>query len=131
VLVGSGCRACNAIGCLTGVNVDFSREFPITDLPLEVTICADSVCDTTNIDPISTEGQTSIPVLGQLALDERRERDVVVRVEVRSKATDKLLIAATGTGRLRRSQPNGAGCDPVCYGTSLTYEAASNTLIER
>ena len=49
----------------------------------------------------------------------------------RSTATDTLMIAATGTGLLRRSQPNGAGCDPVCYQTSLTYDEASNTLMQR
>jgi hypothetical protein len=131
MLLGSGCRACTDIGCLTGVSVDFPREFPVTDLPLDITICADNVCDTTNIDPISSEGQTSIPVFGQLALDERSERDVVVRVEVRSKANDKVLIMATGSGRLVHSQPNGAGCDPVCYQTTLTYDEASNTLLRR
>jgi hypothetical protein len=132
MLLGAGCgRFCHEIGCLTGVTVDFPQQFPVSDLPLDVTICADDVCDTSTIDPISTEGQTSIPVFGQLALDERSERDVVVRVEVRSKATNEVLIAATGSGRLVRDQPNGAGCDPVCYGTSLTYDEASNTLLQR
>ena len=96
-----------------------------------MTICADEVCDTATIDPISTDGQTSIPVFGQLALDGRVERDVLARVEVRSTTSGKLLIAASGTGRLRRSQPNGNGCDPVCFSTLLAYDESTNTLMQR
>jgi hypothetical protein len=131
VSLSSCVHQCNEIGCLTGVTVDFPREFPVSALPLTVTICADEVCDTTTIDPISTAGQTSFPVAAQLALDDRSERDVQARVEVRSESSGKVLTAATGTGRLRRSQPNGKGCDPVCYATLLTYDELTNSLTQR
>jgi hypothetical protein len=129
-LLASCSHFCHEIGCLTGVVVSFNREFPVDTLPLEVTVCADKVCNTTRLDPISTNGQSSIPVLAQLPLTDRRERDVTVTVEVRSSSSGKVLVDATGTGRLRRSQPNGAGCDPICYSTALTYDDVSNTLTQ-
>ena len=124
-------RDCTLVGCVTGVTVDFAKGFAVGDLPLNVTICADDVCNTTTVDPTSTNGQTSIPVFAQLALDDRGERDVAVRVEVRSTSSATVLIDAGGTGQLRRNQPNGKGCDPVCYTASLTYDEASNTLTQR
>ncbi|MEO5723404.1 MAG: hypothetical protein ABIR12_03540 [Ilumatobacteraceae bacterium] len=56
-----------------------------------------------------------------VALNETRERDVAVTIEVKSMADGVILIQASGPARLRRSQPNGKGCEPVCYGASLTY----------
>lgn len=133
ILLATSCagRDCTLIGCLTGVSVDFAKEFPVGDLPLDVTICAETVCETTNLEPTSTNSQTSIPVFVQLALDGQSERDVEVHVEVRSTTSEKVLVAATGTGRLRRDQPNGKGCDPVCYTALLTYDETSNTLTQR
>jgi hypothetical protein len=131
VLLSSCVHPCNAIGCMTGVTIDFPKSFPVSDLPLAVTICADDVCDTSTIDPISTDGQTAIPVWAELPLEARSERDVHARVEIRSTTSGKVLIAASGAGRLRRSQPNGKGCDPVCYSARLTYDELTKSLIQR
>lgn len=133
VLLATSCagRDCTLVGCVSGVAVDLAKGFPVGDLPLDVTICADDVCTTTTIDPTSTNGPTSGPLFEQLALDDRGERDVAVRLEVRSTSSATVLIAASGTGQLRRNQPNGKGCDPVCYTASLTYDEASNTLTQR
>ena len=133
MLLATSCagRDCTLLGCATGVIVDFAKGFPVGDPPLDVTICADDKCNTTTIAPTSTNGETSIPGFAQLALDDRGERDVAVRAEVRSTSSATVLIAASGTGRLRRNQPNGKGCAPVCYTASLTYDEASNTLAQR
>jgi hypothetical protein len=56
-----------------------------------------------------------------VTLNETRERDVAVTVEVKSLTNGVILVRASGPAHLRRSQPNGAGCEPVCYGASVTY----------
>ena len=56
-----------------------------------------------------------------VALNETHERDVAVTVEVRSIADGVTLVRASGPAHLRRSQPNGAGCERVCFGAVLTY----------
>jgi hypothetical protein len=133
MLLATSCAAsdCTLVACVTGVSVDLAKGFPVSDLAFDVTICADDVCNTTNIDPTPTNGPTSGPVFVQLAIDDQRERDVAVRVEVRSTTSATVLIAASGTGRLRRNQPNGKGCDPVCYTASFTFDEATNTLTQR
>ena len=63
-----------------------------------------------------------------LVLEEKRERDVAVTFEVRSVSTGEVLVKASGTARLERSQPNGDGCEPVCYGANLTYPGTGDLL---
>jgi hypothetical protein len=61
-------------------------------------------------------------------LNETRERDVAVTVEVKSMTDGVVLVQASGPAHLRRSQPNDAGCEPVCYGASLTYPGTGSLL---
>lgn len=53
---------------------------------------------------------------------------IVQRTWLRQRRDRRLPDGVPGTGRLRRSQPNGSGCDPVWYTAGLTYDRATNTL---
>lgn len=131
-LVLSGCvRNCNEIGCINGVSVDTVGQFDATLLPIVVTTCADDVCSTERIETsVVAPGETTVGIGPAVQLDEPGEREVTVSVEVHSEATGATLFAATGTARLRRSQPNGPGCPDTCYGASMRYDAATDRLVE-
>jgi hypothetical protein len=125
----AGCsHECKKMGCIAGVNVWVPNAFPVAQLPVDVTTCADAVCNTATFPAGSAQGQTTFIVSGMVTLNETRERDVVVTIEVKSITDGVILIQASGSARLRRSQPNGKGCEPVCYGASLTYPATGPVL---
>ena len=127
----AGCsHECNKVGCIAGVNVWIPNAFPVAQLPVEVTTCADAVCNTATFPAGSAQGQTTFVVSGMVILNETRERDVAVTVEVKSMTDDVILVQASGPAHLRRSQPNGAGCEPVCYGAALTYPG-TDTLLQK
>jgi hypothetical protein len=75
----TGCsHECKEIGCTAGVNVWISSAFPVALLPVEVTTCADSVCNTGTFPAGSAQGQATFIVSGMVTLNETRERDVAV-----------------------------------------------------
>jgi hypothetical protein len=127
----AGCsHECKEIGCIAGVNVQMPNAFPVALLPVEVTTCADSVCNTVTFPAGSAQGQTTFIVSGMVTLNETHERDVAVTVEVKSIADGVIMVRASGSAHLRRLQPNGAGCAPVCYLASLTYPGTGALLQE-
>ena len=120
LLAGCG-HECKEMGCTAGVNVWIPNAFPVGLLPVEVTTCADAVCNTGTFPAGSAQGQTTFSVSGMVTLNETHERDIAVTVEVKSIADGLILVRASGSAHLRRDQPNGAGCEPVCFAASVTY----------
>lgn len=128
----SGCgQDCTVVGCDSGILVDSAAVFATESLPLSVTVCADEVCQTRRIDSSSVEpGQGFVAVYARVNLDdEEREREVAVTLEVRSESTGEMLADVSGTGDLKRTQPNGASCGPTCYFAHLTYDDPSKALV--
>ena len=124
-------RQCKLIGCTNGVSITLAEEFSVTLLPVEVTVCADEVCNSETITASQTApDRSSFGIAPSVALSEHRERDVTVSLQIRSIATGSTLISAKGTGHLLRSQPNGPGCGPTCYGRLLRYDNETNALVE-
>ncbi len=133
IVLVAGCRGqfCTEVGCIAGVDVQVSNAFAVELLPVKVTTCADEVCETAVITPdMAAPDQTTFGVGGHVTLSEKEERDVAVTVEVRSISANRILVSASGSGRLKRSQPNGAGCGPVCYGTAFIYPGSGTELDE-
>jgi hypothetical protein len=117
------------IGCTNGVSILVAEEFAVTLLPVEVTVCADKVCESETIAASqAAPGRTTFGIGPSIVLNEKHEREVTVSLTVRSTSTGATIARATGFAHLARSQPNGRGCDPVCYGAYLTYDTATNTL---
>jgi hypothetical protein len=134
IVLVAGCvgHDCTEMGCLAGVAVQVSNTFAVELLPVEVTTCADDVCTSEVITPaMAAPDQPTFGVEGSVMLGEKQERDVAVTIEVRSISTDRILVSASGSGRLNRSQPNGAGCGPVCYGTAFIYPGSGTRLEEK
>jgi hypothetical protein len=130
-LVASCSHFCAEVGCIAGVDVSVSKDFPVSLLPVDVTTCADDVCATSSITiAMAAPDQSTFGVGGSLILDETRERDVNVTFEMKSTTDGTVIVEASGIVRLRRSQPNGSGCEPVCYGASLTYPGTGSTLVQ-
>jgi hypothetical protein len=129
----AGCaRDCTEMGCINGVSIQVGPEFAIELLPIEVVTCAAGVCNTATIQPSqAAPDRSTIGVAGSVDLKGTRERDVEVSLQIRSLATGAILVSGRGTGHLVRSQPNGAGCGPVCFGTVLAYDDATRQLIKR
>jgi hypothetical protein len=128
----AGCNSheCKEMGCIAGVEVRIANQFPVAMLPVEVTTCAESQCRTETYLAGSVQGQSTFIVSGTVILDETHERDVAVTVEVTSTGGGAVLLQASGTAHLRRSQPNGAGCAPVCYSAVLTYPGSGASLVQ-
>lgn len=128
----SGCtKMCTEIGCVNGVTIDLANEFTVDLLPIEVTVCADDVCNTDTVDVAQVApDQASFGIGPALQLTSDRERDVNVSLKVHSLATDQDLINATGVGRLHRSQPNGPGCGETCFGTTFHLDESATVLVE-
>lgn len=131
--LGTACSTdCTEIGCLAGINIEFANRFAVEQLPLTITTCADDEC---SIEQIARDqaapGEATIGLSPTIALDEQSEKSVDVTVEVRSAETDEVLVAARGTAHLKRSQPNGDGCGPVCYGAQLVFEGTDDRLVQR
>jgi hypothetical protein len=130
-LVGGCSNFCTEIGCVNGVTIELTNEFTVDLLPIEVTVCADDVCNTDTVDATQVApDQPSFGIAPSLHLTSDRERDVSVSLRIRSIATDQDLINATGVGRLHRSQPNGPGCGDTCYGTTFHLDGSATTLVE-
>ncbi len=131
-LLGACARDCTEVGCLNGVGIDITQQFPVELLPVESTTCADKICNTQKIEiGQAAPGRTTFGIGPSVVLNADHEQDVKVSVVIRSLSTGEALISASGIAHLVRSQPNGGSCGPTCYGTSLAYDAASNTLVEQ
>ena len=60
-----------------------------------------------------------------------REGSIPVTFKVVSQATGQTIAAASGDGHLRKVQPNGAGCAPICYSAGLTYDGTATLVGSR
>lgn len=107
-----GGPVCTEIGCSSGVSVqsdDLDRRAPGWR---SVTVCLEDRCR-------RFERGSGGPLLAMVEdRSLRSERRVRVRVVVRGRGGRRLLRAQR-TVMLRRTQPNGPGCEPVCFQASL------------
>ncbi|MGE0879048.1 MAG: hypothetical protein AB7L13_19945 [Acidimicrobiia bacterium] len=130
VLLVACAKDCTDIGCISGVAIEVPLEIPVAKLPVEVTACAEGECTTSTITASqAAPGRDTFGVGPSVSLTGRRERDVDVSLVVRSVATGEAIAAGQGVAHVVRSQPNGSGCGPVCFGARLRYDAATHRLV--
>ena len=107
--------ACTEIGCASGVHIQLDR------LPSEARsarVCVDGRCGRKQ--PLSP-GSGGGFVEARLPKGKRRARaSVGVRIVVLDRE-GRVLARSRTRGRVRRTQPNGGGCPPVCFQVGLHY----------
>ncbi|WP_329204326.1 hypothetical protein OG257_02250 [Streptomyces sp. NBC_00683] len=135
-LLATGCtgigeeRPCTKIGGESGVAVgwepaDFAesgKEGSDTDSgSLVARLCAQEVCESGTV---AKNSDDSAPHLTSVALDgDTGEVTVQVRFTVTSRDDGKRVIFDERTDvELRKSQPNGKGCDPTLFRARLTAD---------
>ncbi|MER7170183.1 hypothetical protein [Streptomyces mesophilus] len=117
---GSGGRPCTLIGGDSGVTVqfdaaDFTGQVRDAGAPILLRLCADGFCKEGSI--TKRDGGAMARVFAQL--DENiGEATVPVRFTISSGGRE--LYDEQAEVKLRKSQPNGAGCSPTLYQGGLT-----------
>ena len=75
---------------------------------------------------------TSVPIsvnaLSKPLLDELIAQAESLRLGVSQTQEGATIIDATGVAHVVRSQPNGPGCGPSCFGGRVTYDPATSQL---
>lgn len=109
-------RACSEIGCDSGVFVTVTKIRHQLPNARRITLCAAGKCRSfgRRIDGASVR----LPRV-------QRERRVRVKLVVRDGDGERLHRDRIRV-RLRRFQPNGPGCPPVCYSCGLGLDADLN-----
>lgn len=132
VALSSGCGGtCTSIGCVDGVEIMIDREFAVDLLPVEIRTCVDDVCRIEKIEAMhAAPGRDTFGIGPGIQLDAREERTVDVSLDIRSLATGEILVSARGKGHLRRAQPNGGGCPPICFGTVLRLDESAGVMVD-
>jgi hypothetical protein len=98
-------HACTEIGCSSGVFLDISAVWRQRPNATSVRLCLDERCRTFRRDT-------------DLAMVEDRSLRGPKRVQVTLRARDRrghTILERSIEVRLRRVQPNGPGCPPVCW----------------
>jgi hypothetical protein len=121
-LSGGGCGNCDEVGCVSGAQVALVRVPGGARQAKEVRLCAHQTCKS-----FRHRGGQSLALLAIPTL--RRERPLRVSVAVRGRR-GRMLGRGEGSFRARRSQPNGPGCEPTCYGLSLRLDVRRGMLSE-
>jgi len=106
-------QACTAIGCTSGVSVDFT-QFPQVpgDEVNSVRTCIGSTCTVdTRQGPLHLAGSSVIAPYDH-------DQAVVVSITLWD-AAGRVLASDQIQTEVRRYQPNGPGCLPVCYFANL------------
>jgi hypothetical protein len=111
-------QACTLIGCSSGVGVNVKSVAQVAGAK-RVTVCVNDKCrrfsTTTSVARVNAPG---------LSGDERATVKVVVRG-----SGDRVLLRVVRRVALRRLQPNGPGCPPVCWNRSLKLDVAGRRLV--
>lgn len=108
--------ACTDVGAVSGVTVDITAQ-PSTTYRL----CAGSACDTHD----TTTADPQDPLMLQAVLpDSVGPTGISVRFTGTPKGAARPAVDETTRVTLRKSQPNGAHCDPTVYQASLAWSAS-------
>lgn len=108
-------RACTQIGCESGIAVALER------LPADarrVLVCSAGRCRDLVAD--RAHALVRLPATG-------RQRHPIVSVTVFDRSGG-VVVSARRRVRIRRLQPNGPGCGPVCFVGRLTFRGDAGTL---
>ena len=119
-------RPCTGIGCESGVRFNLDVDL-VAEVAYEVTACVDDICDEGILEvpppadgpftgtsdgalSVATDTDSIFYSLGSLDASGRHR----VSVTVRSESGD-MLAEFDGEAEFERTQPNGPGCEPVCW----------------
>lgn len=106
-------KACTEIGCASGLFVDLSGVTQAEPAAKRVRLCLESKCQTFKPgDPLAMVTELQIGKAGP----------VKVSMTVMG-AGGKILHREQTTQTLKRVQPNGKSCKPVCFQVSLNVDA--------
>ena len=108
--------ACTEIGCVSGVHIQ------LDSLPAEARsarVCVDGRCGRKQ--PLPPESGGSGFVEARLPRGKRRaDASVGVRIVLLDRE-GRVLARSRTRGRVRRTQPNGPSCPPICFQVGLHY----------
>ncbi len=108
--------ACTEIGCSSGVHIQLDR------LPAEARsarVCVDGRCGRKQ--PLSPESGVGGFVQARLPKGKHRAKaSVGVRIVVLDRE-GRVIARSRTRGKVRRTQPNGGDCPPVCFQVGLRY----------
>lgn len=120
--VSSGCREggdCTEIGCQSGVSVTFTPpDNRDMRAPVKVTTCLGSECQDT------LHGQVGTSLVGEVSV-ESSAADLTAPQRLTLRAVDaggRVLVENSRRIQLSRIQPNGPGCDPVCWHADVNFD---------
>jgi hypothetical protein len=108
-------EACTAIGCEDGVRVNFDQHALQPESGEHVELCVDGHCTTESARSAANVAAISLRV---------PHRQATVHVTARITGPTGVVFEGETTTPLRRVQPNGRRCEPVCYFVNLTLDSA-------
>jgi hypothetical protein len=113
--------SCTGIGCNSEVAVtDLTRLAAVYGAdPLTATLCVDDDCQT---DQVVLTGSAATPTVDKLLDGSSPSAGADVHVTFRLTSGGKTLLDTSTTTQLTRSQPNGKGCEPICFQSILTVK---------
>ncbi|MGH2401859.1 MAG: hypothetical protein ACRDE6_04045 [Candidatus Limnocylindria bacterium] len=119
-------RICTQVGCESGVHFKLDVDL-VAEVAYEVSACVDDICDEGILEvpppadgpftgtsdgalTIATDTDSISYSLGDLDASGRHR----VSITVRSESGD-VIAEFDGEAEFERTQPNGPGCEPVCW----------------
>jgi len=109
-------QACTAIGCTSGVTVDFTQFWQVPgDEVNSVRTCIGSTCS------VETRPGTAHLAGASVIAPYDHDEAVIVSITLRD-AAGRVLASDQIQTEVRRHQPNGPGCLPVCYFANLRLD---------
>ena len=109
---------CTLIGCSSGVSVNLLSVSQVKGAQ-RVTVCVNNRCRR-----FSTTTRVARLNAASLSGDERATVKLVVRG-----SGDRVLLRVVRRVALRRLQPNGPGCPPICWHRSLKLDVSGRRLV--
>lgn len=116
---------CTLIGCESQVQFELSEDL-VPDTTYQVEGCIDGQCTSASIEVlegggISAEGSLRLDTIADTAvliLDDG-DYDGIHAVSLSIDGPDGLHIEIAAETEFQRSQPNGPGCEPVCWQATI------------
>ncbi len=135
----SGCgmvpRACTEIGCNSGVTFELGQQSALFEInkPVQIRACIESDCTVDSLTVTATgDSAYFFSTQGRFELDVANDR-LIYRTQAQQigegRKSVSLAFTREGTVVLEetredvtfdRSQPNGPGCEPVCWNSTVT-----------
>lgn len=129
VMVGSGCQACNDIGCSDQVVFVEVGELPTSLLPFDIVTCVDGLCHERPY-IVTEQNSPMVPVGLEVPAAGIEKGDMVtVTLKVSSQATGEVLLETSGSSSEAVRYRAGGDCGPTCTNASLTLDRASGLLV--